>query len=327
MFGTLLVCLLIVELSFYYLIRHPKILNHLPAYIQVKFHGIYVSNDMRYIQYDENCAQYDNQLGYTLKYGTCIFSGTEFSNIVNVNRLGLRDDEQSLNSPEIVVLGDSYAMGWGVDENETFSSIIENKSGMKVLNAGIPSYGTVREFEILKRIDLGALKYLIIQYSPNDYLENKYFYDQGNAYITFSLAEFEKWRDVHKRTTPYYKGKYTIILFKSIFSRFRSLFASKDDEISNIPDEESLFINVMEHYVQRMTLHGVKIIVFTSYGDNLSISKTRNLVSNSEILSSSDITVISPDYKVSSYFVLDGHFSPEGHKLYADLLLKEISSK
>jgi hypothetical protein len=88
----------------------------------------------------------------------------------------LRDDEESLFSPEIVVVGDSQAMGWGVSQDLTFSSLLENALGKPILNAAISSYGTARELKILERIDLSNLKFLIIQYSDNDYRENRTYY-------------------------------------------------------------------------------------------------------------------------------------------------------
>ena len=52
--------------------------------------------DKDLIQFSRHCAQYDEQLTYTLRPGTCHFAGPEFSNTYDVNRLGLRDDENSL---------------------------------------------------------------------------------------------------------------------------------------------------------------------------------------------------------------------------------------
>ena len=74
----------------------------------------------------------------------------------------MRDDEESLKAPEVIVLGDSVAMGWGIEQNETMAQQIEAMAGLKVLNAGISSYGTVREMKLLNRLDLSRVKYLVI---------------------------------------------------------------------------------------------------------------------------------------------------------------------
>jgi hypothetical protein len=62
-----------------------------------------------------------------------------------VNTIGVRDNQRSLTQPEIVVAGDSYAMGWGVQQDESFPELIERRTGRRVLNAAVSSYGTVRE--------------------------------------------------------------------------------------------------------------------------------------------------------------------------------------
>jgi hypothetical protein len=140
------------------------------------FRKYYRYKDRKIIQYIEDCAKYDSELAYTLKPGKCHLKNREWEVEFSINSAGLRDDEESLFSPEIVVVGDSQAMGWGVSQDLTFSSLLENALGKPILNAAISSYGTARELKILERIDLSNLKFLIIQYSDNDYRENRTYY-------------------------------------------------------------------------------------------------------------------------------------------------------
>src|SRR6476469_4920448 len=65
--------------------------------------------DKDLIQFSPECAQYHVWLGYTLRPGTCTFSGPEFSTKLEMNSLGLRDDERSTHAPEVIVIGDSFA--------------------------------------------------------------------------------------------------------------------------------------------------------------------------------------------------------------------------
>src|SRR4051794_598664 len=66
----------------------------------------------RIIQLDQRFARYDAELLYTLRPGQFAFSNVEYSTPYIVNSLGVRDEERALAQPEIVVVGDSYAMGW-----------------------------------------------------------------------------------------------------------------------------------------------------------------------------------------------------------------------
>src|SRR5262245_57014930 len=104
----------LVDLSLNFLMTHS---SQIPSgNVLSTFRALYW-NEREYalIQYSPDCSLHHDSLGYTLRPGSCTFSGPEFSNRFDVNRLGLRDDEKSLDAPEIIVLGDSEAMGWGVD--------------------------------------------------------------------------------------------------------------------------------------------------------------------------------------------------------------------
>jgi len=136
----------------------------------------------RIVQLDDVHARYDPELVYTLQPGAFMFSNIEFSTQYVVNSLGVRDNQRSLMQPEIVVAGDSYAMGWGVQQEESFPELIEQRTGRRVLNTGIASYGTVLERRLLDRVDLSRATTLVIQYDPNDFAENDEFFKQGNQY-------------------------------------------------------------------------------------------------------------------------------------------------
>src|SRR5262247_1177276 len=62
------------------------------------------------------CGRYDPRLTYMLRFGGCHFTNVEFDTDIKVNSFGLRDDEDSLKDPEVIVLGDSQAMGFGVED-------------------------------------------------------------------------------------------------------------------------------------------------------------------------------------------------------------------
>jgi len=157
-----------------------------PSFLPEKALGftrvLYKTSGIELIHLEPECARYDPELLYTLRPGQCVFSNWEFSTEIRVNSLGVRDDEASLRTPEIIVLGDSHALGWGVDQDEVFAQRIERGSPFTVLNTGISSYATVRQMRLLDRIDTTNLKYLIVQYCDNDYRENKEFYANEGPY-------------------------------------------------------------------------------------------------------------------------------------------------
>jgi hypothetical protein len=90
---------------------------------------------------------------------------TEYSAYYAINSLGLRDRELTRQKPagtrRILVLGDSFTEGNGVQAAETASSVLQEKvdaSGLKtrweVINAGVGSYSPLLEYLYLKTAGL-----------------------------------------------------------------------------------------------------------------------------------------------------------------------------
>ncbi|MEZ5550329.1 MAG: hypothetical protein R3E82_05535 [Pseudomonadales bacterium] len=168
----------------------------------------YTEHDRRIVQALPDCAQYDGVVAYVLRPGSCQFSNYDFETAVDVNSLGLRDDEASIDRPGVVMLGDSFTMGWGVNQSDSFPSIYERVCQTKTLNAGISSYGTVRSLHLLRRINIEALTTLFIQYSDNDYDENRLYFERGNKLQVMSESDFHDMQSQHVSSLTYYPGKH-----------------------------------------------------------------------------------------------------------------------
>lgn len=318
-FLSLLICLLCVEFAIYYVYRNPSVLVLLPDKIYIYLKNSYMVNEMKYIQYDENCAVYNNQLGYKLKPGECTFSGIEFNNTYRINSMGLRDDEQSLVGPDIIVVGDSFAMGWGVEDNETFSSLIENKTDFKILNAAISSYGTVREMKILENLDLSNLQYLIIQYCLNDYEENRSFIENNMKHDPMQRHTYLNAQIQHLSNNKYYFGKYVFLIFKSFFIN-NTIENDKTLEL-----ETKYFINILRHYVDELELKDITLIIFGTCADDRFINNIdKELQPMNSRISSNNVKTFTPKWKQYYSFNLDPHYTPKGHKNLADELIEQI---
>lgn len=89
----------------------------------------------------------------------------DFSYVQRVNNFGLRGRDVELNKPvgtyRILMLGDSFTMGKGVQDNETFSVLLETSlnrtlagcggNRVEVLNAGVDGYAPILSFIQLTR--------------------------------------------------------------------------------------------------------------------------------------------------------------------------------
>ena len=177
---------------------------------------IYMS-DWNVIHGEPACAEFDSELLYRLRKGVCEFENVEFRNEYRINRLGTRDDESSLDSPRVVALGDSYTLGWGVDGEESFVSLIEEELGFEVLNAGVSSYGTARELALMRRIDRSRLETVILQYCGNDQEENQ-AYLSGSKLGPKTRAEFDAIVEFHASTRRFHPLRYVYRVYERILA-------------------------------------------------------------------------------------------------------------
>jgi hypothetical protein len=74
---------------------------------------------------------------------------------ININSIGIRGQEKDLTewdraTKKILFIGSSITLGWGVEEKQTLTSMLENKLNSdtktlwKILNGGIGNYNTQR---------------------------------------------------------------------------------------------------------------------------------------------------------------------------------------
>ncbi len=330
-FNIVVACVLL-EGVFLVFLHVPRATAMAPRPVRRLVQQIYRHFNRSLIQFDEACAIYDPEVTYTLKPGTCTFGNLEFENTFNVNRLGVRDDEASLDGPEIIVLGDSHAMGWGVQQGETLSHVLARKCGLKVLNAAVSSYGTAREMMLLNRFDTSRLRYLIIQYADNDLPENRAFRERGGHLPITPRADYQRIVDYYAGQRGYYPGKYLFRLSMKVLK----LEEPEPDQLRMDPvtpkEEAELFLFVLTH-ASRAQLDGVQIIVFEV---NQDIQPRRPFIAALNAAKHGDghppfvrrlvtldtATVLTP----RDFYVLDDHMKASGHQAIGEALSSLVRS-
>lgn len=284
---------------------------------------LYIHTEKKLIHFDPECSQYDARLGYRLKPGQCFFENQEYRTFYRINSLGLRDDESSLHKPQIVVLGDSFAMGWGVEQDETFASIIEKKRHSKVLNAGIASYGTARAMRLLDQIDRRALKYVVLQYCLNDFRENEFFHEEGLAFKTMSLQKYEETRLVYMDKRTYFFGNYFLTLIKNFSKSFIKNLHQKNEQLN----EADAFLYVLSQ--NKQLLQNVQLILLELNPFGMLRRTFIDEVKKKVITGYSDATknmifIDNVDLTADHFFLLDDHINSSGHDLIARRILEHI---
>lgn len=289
---------------------------------------IYWAN-VSYVQYLPDCARYDSELGYTLRPGSCVFENTGFSTEIDVNSAGYRDDEASLDAPEIVVLGDSQAMGWGVGQGKAFADIIEAETGRRTLNTGVSSYGTARELMTLDRLDRSNLKTVIIQYSDNDAHENRRYLSDG----TLSAMSEETYTQLvaGNEEAGGGFGHYLPALFQELRGRFGG--GEGEDEENGSPRTSrkgpDILIEVLTNWDWGVRPPQLIVLDVNTGGRGGRFTEVLSASPELDLLRSkvSDLKILhTPEIlDAGDYLFPDGHLSEAGHQKLASAIVDVLT--
>lgn len=271
------------------------------------------------------CGRYDPQLTYTLMPGGCNYSDIEYEMNFQVNSAGLRDDEASLISPEIVVIGDSHSLGLGVSGDETFVSRLEDQSKRKVLNASVSSYGTAREMMLLRRLDTSNVETIVIQYCRNDFSENmEYFKNEGRLDI-MTQDRFEAIVDLANADHRSFFSPGVGVMRRAIDKASHVVGLARADDQEVISEAEA-FKHAIEKNID--LLEGRKVVVLEINGhnlyDNMFIDEAKRELADLPIdVQFIDVREFLTD---DDYFLLDNHMTAAGHRKVAEAILGTLNA-
>ena len=260
-------------------------------------------------QSQHECVKFSKNQIYSPKEGSCSFDNIEFKTTVSFDKLGRTSDHpKNQNGNGVAVLGDSFAMGWGVNDNETFSYLLEKKINRPIYNLAVSGYGTVRELLRLKEANLlDKIDTIIIQYCYNDYGENvgysKTSLDETKEKykIIVEGSEYSSWKKLRK------SFRYSSTIAKNVFM--------KKDNSQNFNHHIDVFIDVLKNFP---FIQNKKIIVFYVNGYQ---SEFINFPSGkSKILDNLEYFDLDIERDKNNFYLIDGHLNPIGHKQIAEKL-------
>ncbi len=260
-------------------------------------------------QSNEQCIEFDKDLVFVPKKTSCKLKNVEFNTTLTFDEYG-RYSEHPKNSTNdgIVVLGDSHAMGWGVNDNDTFAALLEKKINKPVYNLAVSGYGTPRELIRLEKSNLiDKVDTIIIQYCYNDYGENK----------NFRINE----EDVAKQKFNIVGKSKPISFLKKLRKSFRySLKIPIDiltdkNQLMDFNDHRELLESKLK---ESLILKDKKIIIFYVNGYDMKFKNFPNEKSNDF----KNLTYYDFDIGLKYTYKIDGHLSDVGHRYVAKELYK-----
>jgi lysophospholipase L1-like esterase len=287
----------------------------------------YLSYDRTVVQLSPTCAQYDPSLFYRLRPGLCETREREFAVRYSVNSAGLRDTEQALRRPEMIVLGDSITMGWGVAQELTYPKRIERGWGHKVLDAGISSYATAREGILLGQLDTSALTHVVVQYCSNDVSENELAIASSFRLPISSRQRYDEVAASDRGKRRYVPGRRLLQFLRSVRSP-APLDVEAGDRSAG--EQASIFLECLSEYVARPH-PGVKILAFeaNSYALNRTgfpaeVEKRKRDPRYPENVRNMLVEDLSTRLTADRYFDLDDHPRASGHEVIAEAVLARL---
>jgi len=322
------VLLMIMEIICSYLLNHP---TYIPASV-VRYFRVYNSQfDLNTFQGNPQACRYDSLLFYSIRPNARVFfSNREYADSFIINQKGFRASENGSIRPQIISVGDSYAMGLGVNQSQTYTSLLEQKTGLNTLNTGVSSYGTARESIAMRSIDTSDAKYVIWEYCSNDASENKQYVEQNFQYTPPGSSYFQYLQAMNAWNVKYFPSKYFLTLLKILF-RYKS---GRNAQLSPQPKQLSAreqAINFLEIIKQSpINFSNTKIIVFEldTYPIKSEFTDSLTMLLNEgkyKPLSTCLLVVdMSGKLKKSDYYILDNHINASGHQAVADVLMNVI---
>ena len=224
-------------------------------------------------------------------------------------------------------------MGWGVQQDETLARVLARASGLKVLNAGVSSFGTVREMKLLDRLDTSRLKVLVVQYNDTDLVENVAFSEHGGTIPILSAGQYQATVDWYRARQGYWPGKYMSGLLMKLTGLER-----QDPNAARMPasmsslEEATLFVNVLARGTTK-PLDDVRLIVFEA---SEQIRPPRSFLANVAVISRRDdqpafirrlrALDIAPLLEEDDFYDLDDHLRASGHEKIGKALAELVSA-
>lgn len=194
---------------------------------------------VRYIQYrtkpPSKVRQKDPLVHHSFRPNTQdVARSPEWESHYIINSLGMRDKEYSEKKPEdtfrILMVGDSYMEGQGVEFNETTAKVLEKALSEKVkgkkievMNAGVLSYSPLLEYSYLKHKGLKVNPDLVIlNFDQGDVIDDHWYEPEAIKDDQGMVVGFRVGQDATASAQTQVKKSFLVSMSDSIKKFFHS---------------------------------------------------------------------------------------------------------
>ena len=280
--------------------------------------------------------EYSERFGLVLPKSTVMvheLSG-EWRFSYTINEYGLRAPMPRVSNiylrPNVVMLGDSYTFGIGVNDDETYSQILNDilKDRANVVNLGVPGYGLTQQ--IRQFYEIGMMfepEIVCIQFTNNDVVENfrnrvvnvvdgRFVFERDE-----SFGNFLKWaRDFLSDSFVQYSHLYNYVRYV-VAKRYLYGEAIEENRIRHIesvegdlkPDyraaTQGFYNTLIQTFAQDLKRRGIELMFFSVNGHLAKFPQIGQRIQNLETAGLLKYVATEPWFEN----MID-YGSPEGHK-------------
>lgn len=298
--------------------------------------------------------QYHSDLGHTyvpetrvrLRYGNDAY-------YIQTDSWGFRNSSKNETEPQtFILLGDSFAAGDGVSNEERFSDILEKKYACRIINLAVSGYGL--DQQILAYEKFGRTiphDGVILTPHLDDWSRNKMQSREGldknsgkaslipKPYFTMEGGELR----LHNQPVPLEREEtestetshdFTLSNRAKSYLKHRILKKHLHPELSDAnSDEWKLALALIQRLIEQLNGKQLWIGVFPFY-DSVTYQEEPHHLKILQKLASEDVHVIDFTTPINSayegnpnavFLPLCGHFTPATHQLVADTIEKQLT--
>lgn len=284
-------------------------------------------------------TEYDPVYGKALKKNFTTQRITpEFTMNISTNSYGFRGPEIGDNySPAILFLGDSFTMGYGVNDGEEYPALIrralnsDNSNDIVVINAGIGGNGNGRPLKLLRNEGENLKPSIVVlQIHENDFRDNfreRLFEISSSGELTeLPVAEPGNKRIIQSivETVPRLEELYLVGLLRQITWPVKTSGPNNPAAKKKLfTYEEQLMFLLLEEIISICKENGWQLLPVLVNISDMRLPKLEKLFTDNGLLT---VTIPGKRDIPDLYYNVDGHWNASGHHFAADHILKSLKS-
>jgi hypothetical protein len=248
----------------------------------------------------------------------------------STNEQGFRQPDQvPPDSHPVLFLGDSFTMGYGVNDGEDFVSLIRKQMPLEsgpFLNAGMGDNGNGRWLKFL-RYDAPRYgpKLVVLQVMGNDFTDNlteRLYAVEDDKLIELPVPKPgpRQWVRSIMNTVPFIANSHLVGLMRQVHVPAIMHRAASD---GHSDDRDEVTFKLIDRAIEICEEQGWPALGLTVGVEGERLERLEGFFSERGVRL---LGVASRDERPDLYYGIDGHWNAKGHRYAAELLLPEIRS-